>query len=128
MATTDGGMHWSKLSPDLGYPADVTPPPDSVRGRGAAGSPIGGAIQSMALSTVKRGVIWVGTGNGLIKVTTDEGKTWADVTIPGLPNPTRADVRRSTPPHSKPPPPTPPRALPAPAATSRIWFGRGASG
>ena len=93
MATTDGGMHWSKLSPDLGYPADVTPPPDSVRGRGAPGSPIGGAIQSMALSTVKRGVIWVGTGNGLIKVTTDEGKTWADVTIPGLPNPTRADVQ-----------------------------------
>src|SRR5207245_6699670 len=35
----------------------------------------------------------VGTGNGLIKVTTDEGKTWQDVTIPGLPNPTRADVQ-----------------------------------
>ncbi len=93
MATTDGGMHWTKLSPDLGYPKDVAPPPDSLRGRGAPGSPIGGAIQSMALSTVKRGVIWVGTGNGLIKLTTDEGKTWQDVTIPGLPNPTRADVQ-----------------------------------
>src|SRR5207245_5424703 len=83
MATTDGGMHWTKLSPDLGYPADVTPPPDSMRGRGAPGAPIGGAIQSMALSTVKRGVIWVGTGNGLIKVTTDERTTWSDVPIPG---------------------------------------------
>ena len=92
MATTDGGVHWTKISPDLGFPAGATIPPDSLRGRGAPGSPIGGAIQSMALSTMKRGVIWVGTQNGLIKLTTDEGKTWNDVTIPNLPNPTRADV------------------------------------
>jgi len=92
MATTDGGVHWTKISPDLGFPAGDTIPADSLRGRGAPGSPIGGAIQSMALSTVKRGVIWVGTQNGLIKLTTDEGKTWNDVTIPNLPNPTRADV------------------------------------
>jgi len=92
MATTDGGMHWTKLSPDLGYPKDVTPPPDSLRGRGAPGAPIGGAIQSLALSTVRRGVIWVGTNNGLIKLTRDEGKTWEDVSIPDLPIPGRGDV------------------------------------
>jgi photosystem II stability/assembly factor-like uncharacterized protein len=92
MATTDGGMHWTKLSPDLGYPKGVTPPPDSVRGRGAPGAVLGGAIQSLALSPARRGVIWAGTNNGLIKVTTDEGKTWDDVTIPDLPNPTRADI------------------------------------
>jgi photosystem II stability/assembly factor-like uncharacterized protein len=92
MATTDGGMHWTKLSPDLGYPKDIAPPPDSMRGRGAPGAPIGGAIQSLALSTAKRGVIWAGTNNGLIKLTTDEGKTWNDVTIPGLPIPGRADI------------------------------------
>ncbi|HVH68356.1 MAG TPA: hypothetical protein VM716_10845 [Gemmatimonadales bacterium] len=92
MATTDGGMHWTKLSPDLGYPAGVTPPPDSLRGRSAPGAPIGGAIQSLALSTVRRGVIWVGTNNGLIKLTKDEGKTWDDVSIPNLPVPGRGDV------------------------------------
>ena len=92
MATTDGGMHWTKLSPDLGYPKGVTPPPDSARGRGAPGTPIGGAIQSLAVSAARRGVIWAGTSNGLIKLTTDEGKTWDDVTIPDLPNPTRADI------------------------------------
>src|SRR5256884_1299448 len=92
MATTDGGMHWTKLSPDLGYPKDVTAPPDSVRGRGEPGSIIGGAIQSLALSPVRRGVIWAGTNNGLIKLTTDEGKTWTDVTIPDLPIPGRADI------------------------------------
>ena len=92
MATTDAGMHWTKLSSDLGYAKGVTPPPDSARGRGRPGSPLGGAIQSLALSPVRHGVIWAGTNNGLIKLTTDEGKTWDDVTIPGLPNPTRADV------------------------------------
>jgi photosystem II stability/assembly factor-like uncharacterized protein len=92
MATTDGGARWTKLSPDLGYAKGVTLPPDSLRGRGAPGAPLGGAIQSLALSPVRRGVIWAGTNNGLIKLTTDEGKTWDDVTIPDLPNPTRADI------------------------------------
>src|SRR5207244_4553736 len=54
MATTDGGMHWTKLSPDLGYAKAVTPPPDSMRGR--PGVPFGGAIQSLALSPARRGV------------------------------------------------------------------------
>src|SRR6266571_5180098 len=92
MATTDGGAHWTKLSGDLGYPAGAVIPPDSVRGRGAPGSPIGGAIQSLSLSTVRRGVMWAGTNNGLIKLTRDEGKTWEDVSIPNLPVPGRGDI------------------------------------
>jgi len=92
MATLDGGRHWTKLSPDLGFPKGVTPPPDSARGRGAPDTPIGGAIQSLALSTVGRGVMWVGTNNGLIKLTKDEGKTWDDVSLPNLPVPGRGDV------------------------------------
>ena len=91
MASTDGGVHWAKLSPDLGFPSDTVPTPDSLRGR--PGFLVGGAIQSMALSTVKRGVIWVGTNNGLIKLTQDEGKTWDDVTISGIPGvASRADI------------------------------------
>src|SRR2546427_8059494 len=49
------------------FRSDVTPPPDSLRGRGAPGAVIGGAIQSLALSAVRRGVIWAGTNNGLIR-------------------------------------------------------------
>ncbi len=91
MATTDGGAHWTKLSPDLGFPKDTAPTPDSLRGK--PGYLVGGAIQSLALSTVKRGEIWVGTSNGLIKLTQDEGKTWSDVTIPGIPGvASRADI------------------------------------
>ena len=40
-------------------------------------------IYTLSLSPVKAGVIWAGTGNGLIQVTQD-GKTWQNVTIPGL--------------------------------------------
>ncbi|HET7251640.1 MAG TPA: hypothetical protein VFI79_17480, partial [Gemmatimonadales bacterium] len=91
MSTTDGGVHWTKLSPDLGFPKDTVPTPDSLRGK--PGYLVGGAIQSMALSTVKRGVIWIGTQNGLIKLTQDEGKTWEDVTIPSIPGvASRADI------------------------------------
>ncbi len=108
MSTTDGGAHWKKLSPDLGYPKGVTPPersPARVGRRGAAAPaaapgtpaaqnapPVGGSIESFSSSSVAAGVIWVGTNNGLIKVTKDHGLTWTDVTIPDLPNPTRADI------------------------------------
>jgi photosystem II stability/assembly factor-like uncharacterized protein len=96
MATTDGGMHWKKLSPDLGYPKGVTPPPRSAapagRGGGAPGAPTPGSIESISTSSVAAGTIWVGTNNGLIKVTKNHGATWDDVTIPDMPNPTRADI------------------------------------
>jgi len=107
MATTDGGMHWKKLSPDLCVPKAPTPPaakppaPNAAqpaapapaaagaRGGGPGG---GGSIESMSISTVSANTIWVGTNNGLIKVTKDHGANWEDVTIPNLPNPTRADI------------------------------------
>lgn len=91
MTTVDGGQHWTKISGDLGFPKDTVPTPDSLRGK--PGLLVGGTIQSMALSPIGRGVIWVGTNNGLIKLTQNEGKTWQDVSIanmPGVPN--RADM------------------------------------
>ncbi|MGB7212396.1 MAG: hypothetical protein WBC97_07160 [Gemmatimonadales bacterium] len=87
MATSDGGAHWRKLSPDLGYPKGVKPPPDSEAALPARpGAVRGGAIETISASTVGRGTIWVGTSNGLVKVTRDDGKTWQDATIPGLPD------------------------------------------
>ncbi len=96
MATTDGGAHWRSLSPDLGYPKGVTPLPDSVFNRppqpGAAPLPRRGAIESMSASTVRRGIIWVGLNNGLVKLTRDEGRSWTDVSIPNLPDSNLSDI------------------------------------
>lgn len=88
MATTDGGAHWSKLSPDLTWPKGMTPLSDTAVG--PPGSYPAGAIETISASSVGHGTIWVGTNNGLIKVTKDEGKTWQDGTIPNLPYPARA--------------------------------------
>ncbi len=95
MATTDGGVHWSALSPDLATRTDAPPPP-------GGGAPTGAAIESISASTVASGTIWVGTNNGLIKVTRDGGKTWTDVSVPGLPNPSRAEVVAVDASHSDP--------------------------
>ena len=85
-STTDGGAHWTRISPELGIPEglDSAAAANVTNGRGA--------IESMSASTVTPGIIWVGTSNGLIHVTRDFGKSWSDVTIPGLPNPRRANV------------------------------------
>jgi photosystem II stability/assembly factor-like uncharacterized protein len=77
MATSDGGAHWTKISPNLGYPASFTPPPDSATPK--PGEPLPGTIMSIGASTVARGTIWVGINTGLVKLTRDNGRTWTDV-------------------------------------------------
>lgn len=94
MATVDGGAQWQRMSPDLTIPKNPPPAPAPVAA--VAGQsvrpPVGGAIESISPSSVAPGTIWVGTNNGLIQVTRDSGRTWAEVTIPGLPYPANADV------------------------------------
>ncbi len=86
MSTTDGGVHWKTLSGDL----TLAPGADSNAAAPTFGR--GNAIETISASTVKPGLIWVGTSNGRIALTRDHGTTWSDVTIAGLPNPTRAFV------------------------------------
>jgi photosystem II stability/assembly factor-like uncharacterized protein len=86
MATTDGGAHWAKISPNLGFPANFPIPPDTATPK--PGEPIPGTIMSIGASTVARGLIWVGVNTGLVKVTRDNGRTWTDVSnfsMPGQP-------------------------------------------
>ncbi|HYL64937.1 MAG TPA: hypothetical protein VE077_20165 [Candidatus Methylomirabilis sp.] len=83
--TADGGNSWQQISPDLtredaGAPANLDAPT-------AADVPPGkrrGVIYTIAPSPLKAGEIWVGTDDGLIHVTRDEGKTWTHVTPPEL--------------------------------------------
>jgi Sortilin, neurotensin receptor 3, len=83
MSTSDGGMHWTKISPNLGYPASFATPPDTATPK--PGEPIPGTIMSIGPSTVAHGTIWVGINTGLVKLTRDNGRTWNDVSGFSLP-------------------------------------------
>src|SRR5262249_28483676 len=94
--TTDSGAHWTAMSHDLAVRPDAKPTTPTAGGTTA---PPGGAIESMRGSTVAAGMLWVGTNNGLIKVTRDAGKTWQDASISGIPNINRAEVLTVEPSH-----------------------------
>ncbi len=79
MATTDGGMRWRKLSPDLTATRGVSAPPPAYGGRVFLPT-----ITAISTSPVARGVIWVVTSNGLVRLTRNGGATWANVSIPGV--------------------------------------------
>jgi photosystem II stability/assembly factor-like uncharacterized protein len=102
MATTDGGTQWRKLSPDLtvrdsetvvarGASVAGTPPLPAAPG-GGRGAAAGGSIESFSPSSMSAGIIWVGTNNGLVKLTRNHGATWQNVSIANLPNAARADI------------------------------------
>jgi photosystem II stability/assembly factor-like uncharacterized protein len=86
MATTDGGAHWTSMSPDLTVPMGA----DSSTSAAAANSRR--AIESISASTVTPGVIWVATNNGRVALTRNGGKTWSEVNITNLPNAARAEI------------------------------------
>jgi photosystem II stability/assembly factor-like uncharacterized protein len=84
LASTDRGATWRAISPDLAAPKGVElPTAPAATGVGAAAP--GGSIQSLAVSAVASGVIWVGTSTGFIHVTRDAGKAWTNVTPAKLP-------------------------------------------
>jgi hypothetical protein len=74
LKSNDGGFSWQEVSPDL------TQKTEPEKGKP---DPRRAVIYTIALSPVKAGVIWAGTGNGIIQVTKD-GRTWQNVTIAGL--------------------------------------------
>jgi len=87
--TTDDGDHWQVVSPDLsgkatgaGSPsAQACRDPDPATAR-ACGF---GVIYTIAPSPLAEGKIWIGTDDGLIRVTSDGGGHWRNVTPPAIP-------------------------------------------
>ncbi len=84
LRSTDQGMSWQKISPDLTGtdPNASREGPATVENAKARGH---GVIYTIAPSPLKPGQIWVGTDTGLIHLTRDGGKTWTDVAPRGLP-------------------------------------------
>ncbi len=83
--TTNGGMSWDVISPDLSREAPEVPESIGVfRTEDMKKMPRRGVIYAVAPSYKDVNVIWAGTDDGLIHVTRDGGKTWANVTPPEL--------------------------------------------
>ncbi len=83
--TTDGGLNWETLSPDLSRESwDVPSSVGKFTTPEMAKMSRRGVIYTVAPSPMDINVIWCGTDDGLIWVTKDGGKNWDNVTPPGV--------------------------------------------
>ncbi len=86
LGTRDEGHTWNVMSPDL------------TRNDKSKQGPVGGpltkdntaveyydTIFTIDESTINKGLIWVGSDDGLVHLTRDGGKNWEDVTPKGIP-------------------------------------------
>jgi photosystem II stability/assembly factor-like uncharacterized protein len=83
--TSNGGVTWQRISPDLtAHPPGTQGASGGPITRDATGEEVYSTLYSIRESSVKRGVIWAGSNDGLVSVTQDDGETWKDVTPPDL--------------------------------------------
>jgi photosystem II stability/assembly factor-like uncharacterized protein len=84
--TTDGGVHWQAISPDL---TRNDKSKQHVSGGEItiddSGTEYYDTIFAVAESPITKGVLWVGTDDGLIQLTRDGGKNWSNITPKDLP-------------------------------------------
>ena len=84
--TTDGGVHWQAISPDL-----TRNDKEKQKASGGditiddSGTEYYDTIFALAESPIQKGLLWAGTDDGLIQLTQDEGKTWTNVTPKDMP-------------------------------------------
>jgi photosystem II stability/assembly factor-like uncharacterized protein len=98
LKSTDKGKTWTAISPDLTR--------NDKSKQVLAGGPITfedtgveiyDTIFTIAPSKLEKGLIWVGSDDGLIHVTRDEGKNWANVTPKQIPEFSRISLIEASP-------------------------------
>jgi photosystem II stability/assembly factor-like uncharacterized protein len=83
--TRDRGDHWEKISPDLSRPNYELPASiGKYKEDATKQAHRRGVIYTVAPSPLEQNRIWCGTDDGFIHLTTDGGKTWANVTPAGF--------------------------------------------
>ncbi|HUD72415.1 MAG TPA: hypothetical protein VMQ62_10675 [Dongiaceae bacterium] len=88
----DHGQSWKTISPDLtGAVAGAKECDGEVPVERATACGFG-VIWTIAPSPAADGVIWIGTDNGRVQLTRDAGRSWSDVTPPGLTDWTRVNT------------------------------------
>jgi photosystem II stability/assembly factor-like uncharacterized protein len=97
LKSTDAGKNWEAISPDLTRhdPSTlvIAGRPITVENSGAENY---ATIFTIAESPVTKGVIWVGSDDGMVHVTRDGGAHWTDVT-PKVPPFTRMSIIDASP-------------------------------
>jgi photosystem II stability/assembly factor-like uncharacterized protein len=82
----DGGVTWTKISPDLtAHPEGTQGPSGEPITRDATGEEVYSTLYAIRESTLQKGLIWTGSNDGLVYVTRNDGETWTNVTPKDLP-------------------------------------------
>ncbi|MGH8338167.1 MAG: hypothetical protein ACRETL_15385, partial [Gammaproteobacteria bacterium] len=84
--STDGGTHWSVISPDL----TRNDKNKQLNSGGPVNHDLSGAetydtILSITLAPTDPKTIWIGTDDGLVQVSRNDGQSWSNVTPSGAP-------------------------------------------
>ncbi len=86
LSSLDGGRSWRRISPDL---TRNDPATEAASGGpiniDASGAEVYPGISALAVSPLNGRIIWAGTDDGRVQVTTNGGRTWRSVRPPQLP-------------------------------------------
>lgn len=81
--TLDRGTTWKRISPDLARATWQVPANAGKYASTVTAAPAG-SITALSLSPRSESIIWAGTDDGNIQVTTNAGTTWRNVTPPAI--------------------------------------------
>lgn len=83
--TSDDARTWTRISPDLTRPNPGIPESlDDVSSKDVDRNGTRGVVYTVAPSPLRAPLIWIGTDDGLVQLTPDDGKTWQNVTPSAL--------------------------------------------
>jgi photosystem II stability/assembly factor-like uncharacterized protein len=91
--STNDGDSWEPISPDLTLhdPKTLVPAGGPIT-YDMTGTEWYATVFALAESPLNPDVLWAGSDDGLIHVTRDRGKTWANITPPSMPKFTRISI------------------------------------
>jgi photosystem II stability/assembly factor-like uncharacterized protein len=92
--TKDQGVTWERISPDLTRNDKKTQDFSGGEGitRDDTGVEVFGTVFAFEESPVTPGLLWAGSDDGLVHLSRDNGKSWQNITPPGLPENSTVNV------------------------------------
>jgi photosystem II stability/assembly factor-like uncharacterized protein len=78
--TSDGARTWTQISPDLTRENPGIPPNLDEAAANQVGNDRRGVIYTIAPSPIHTKTLWIGTDDGYIQLSRDDGRTWQNVT------------------------------------------------